>query len=169
MSKRVTQSAVGLTELDIETLVTETERLLFIETNELYATLGAQLLSLGRPTAAMEAICYLSRVSSISKTDVSDKGEHDGALLLQWGAGAALIHKNLKARGEQYFDEARNELRDAICNKEMLAWSDEVNRSIIRILLTVVSGTLRTPRILDSISAVTVAILLKSGLRTFCA
>lgn len=159
---------IGLTELDIETLVTETERLLSIETNELYATLGAQLLALGRPTSAAGAICYLSRIGSTPASAVSDKGEN-GSLLIQWGAGVALIHKTLTARGEQYFAEARNELRDAICHEEILAWSDEVNRSIIRILITIVSGTLRTPRILDSVSAITVAILLKLGLRNFCA
>jgi len=160
---------VGLTELDIETLVSETESLLSVETNELYATLGAQLLVLGRPTLAAGAICYLSRVGSISARAVSDKCVHDESLLIQCGAGVADIHKILKAKGEQYFAEARNELRDAICHEEILAWSDEVNRSIIRILITIVSGTLRTPRILDSVSAITVAILLKLGLRKFCA
>ena len=155
----------GLTELDIETLVNETERLLSVETNELYATLGAQLLLLGRPTSAAGTICYLSRVGSTSAS-VSDRDEYDG---IQWRAGVGLIHKTLKARGEQYFAEARNELHDAICREEILAWSDDVNRSIIRILITIVSSTLRTPRILDSVSAITVAILLKLGLRNFCA
>ena len=158
----------GLTELDIETLVNETERLLSVETNELYATLGAQLLLLGRPTSAAGTICYLSRVGSTSASAASDSREHDG-LLIHWGVGVALIHKTLKARGEQYFAEARNELHDAICREEILAWSGDVNRSIIRILITIVSSTLRTPRILDSVSAITVAILLKLGLRNFCA
>jgi hypothetical protein len=160
---------VGLTELDIETLVSETERLLSLEISELYATLGAQLLLLGRPTSAAGTICYLSQVGRASSSAISDRGEYDGSLVIQWKAGVALIHKTLRARGEQYFAEARNELRDAICHEEILAWSDDVNRSIIRILITIVSGTLRTPRILDAVSAITVAILLKLGLRNFCA
>jgi hypothetical protein len=98
----------------------------------------------------------------------SAKGEADEALLFELGVGVALLHKRLEARGEQYLADARKELQDAICREEILGWSDEVNRSIIRILITIVSGTLRTPRILDSVSAITVAILLKSGLRNFC-
>jgi hypothetical protein len=160
---------VGLTKLDIETLVSETEKLLCVEINELYATLGAQLFVLARPTSVARSMCYISRVANTCTGRHSHKGERDRLLFIQSESGLALMHKNLKARGEQYVEEAKNELRDAICHEEILAWSDEINRSIIRILLTVVSGTLRTPRILDSISAVTVAILLKLGLKNFCA
>jgi hypothetical protein len=74
----------------------------------------------------------------------------------------------LERQGKRYLAEKGEDLRKALCNQEILALSDEVNRSTIQILMTIISGTLRFPRELDSISAITLAIILKLGLRNFC-
>jgi hypothetical protein len=74
----------------------------------------------------------------------------------------------LERQGKRYLTEKREGLRKALCNQEILALSDEINCSTIQILMTIIGATLRFPRELDSISATTLAIVLKSGLRNFC-
>jgi hypothetical protein len=74
----------------------------------------------------------------------------------------------LEGQGKRYLTEKREGLRKALCNQEILALSDEINSSTIQILMTIIGATLRFPRELDSISATTLAIILKLGLENFC-
>ena len=81
---------------------------------------------------------------------------------------ANFIHETLERQGKRYLAEQKEGLRKALCNEEILTLSDEVNCSTIQILMTIVGATLRFPRELDPLSATTLAILLKLGLRDFC-
>lgn len=163
-----TECEVGVKELDTETLVSETEKLLRVGIDELYATLGAQLLVFAAPTRAAGITTYLSAVRNASEATFFLGGLAAGPPLTEWAAGLTLIHDELKAQGTRYLSEKREDLRKALCNPDILAWSDEINRSTIQVLITIVGATLRMPREMDSISATTLAIVLKVGLRDFC-
>jgi hypothetical protein len=162
------EGEVDVKEFDTETLVSETDKLLRMGIDELYATLGAQLLVFAPPTRAAGITSYLSAVRSASEANLFLEGLAAGPSLTEWATGLGLIHEELKAQGKRYLTEKREDLREALCNQDILAWSDDINRSTIQILITIVGGTLRMPRELDSISATTLAIILKLGLRTFC-
>jgi hypothetical protein len=155
-------------ELDTETLVSETAKLLRMRIDELYATLGAQLLGFTKPTSAAGIVSYLSAVRNSSEATLLLESLSAGPSLPEWATGLEFIHEALAGQGKRYLTEKREGLCKALCNQDILALSDEINRSTIRILITIVGGTLRMPRELDSISATTLAIILKVGLRNFC-
>lgn len=163
-----TEGEVAVKELDTEMLVSETDKLLRMGVDELYATLGAQLLVFTPPTRAAGIMSYLSAVRNASEATLFLEGLPSGPSLTEWGAGLGFIYEALKAQGQRYVTEKKEDLRKALCNQDILAWSGEVNRSTIQILITIVGATLRMPRELDSISATTLAIILKLGLRNFC-
>jgi hypothetical protein len=159
---------VHVDQLDIETLVSETTKLLRMRIDELYATLGAQLLVFTKPTSAAGIVSYLSAVQNSSEASLLLEGLSAGPSLTEWATGLEYIHEMLEGQGKRYLTEKREDLRKALCNQEILAMSDEVNRSTIQILMTIISATLRFPRELDSISAITLAIILKLGVENFC-
>jgi hypothetical protein len=155
-------------ELDTETLVSDMEKILLMGLDELYATLGAQLLIFARPTRAAGIVSYLSAVRNASGASVFLDNPAAGLSSTEWAAGLSLIHEELRAEGKRYISEKREDLCKGLCNPDILAWADERNRSTMQILITIVAATLRMPRELDSISATTLAVILKTGLRNFC-
>ena len=167
MPEKIPQGVV-VEQLDTETLVSETTKLLHMRIDELYATLGAQLLVFTKPTSAAGIVNYLSAIRNSSEATLLLEGLSAGPSLTEWATGLEFIHETLEGQGKRYLTEKREDLRKALCNQEILALSDEVNRSTIQILITIIGATLRFPRELDSISATTLAIVLKLGLRNFC-
>jgi hypothetical protein len=135
---------------------------------ELYATLGAQLLVFKKPTSAAGIVNYLSALRNSSEASLLLEGLSAGPSLTEWATGLEYIHEMLESEGKRYLTAKREDLRKALCNQEILALSDEINCSTIQILMTVIAGTLRLPRELDSIPATTLAIVVKLGLRNFC-
>jgi hypothetical protein len=169
MAEEISEGGVLVEPLDTETLVSETSKLLRMRIDELYATLGAQLLVFTKPTSAAGIVSYLSAIRNSSEATLLLEGLSAGPSLTEWATGLEFIHETLEREGKRYLTEKREGLRKALCNEEILTLSDEVNRSTIQILMTIIGATLRFPRELDSISATTLAILLKLGLRNFCA
>lgn len=167
-AKHIAENNAQVEELDTETLVSETAKLLRMRIDELYATLGAQLLGFTKPTSAAGIVSYLSAVRNSSEATLLLEGLSAGPSLTEWAMGLEFIHETLEGQGKRYLTENREGLCKALCNQDILALSDEINRSTIRILITIVGATLRIPRELDSISATTLAIILKLGLRNFC-
>jgi len=167
VAEKITEDMV-VEHLDTETLVSETTKLLHMRIDELYATLGAQLLVFTKPTFAAGIVSYLSAIRNSSEATLLLEGLSAGPSLTEWSTGLEFIHEMLESQGKRYLKEKREGLRKALCNQDILALSDEVNYSTIQILITIISSTLRFPRELDSISATTLAIILKSGLRNFC-
>jgi hypothetical protein len=168
IAEEIPERRVHVEQLDTETLVSETTKLLPMRIDELYATLGAQLLVFTKPTSAAGIVSYLSAVRNSSEASLLLEGLSAGPSLTEWATGLEYIHEMLEGQGKRFLTEKREDLRKALCNQEILALSDEVNRSTIQILMTIIGATLRFPRELDSISATTLAIILKLGVENFC-
>jgi hypothetical protein len=168
MVKEIPVGGVYVEQLDIETLVSETTKLLSMRIDELYATLGAQLLVFAKPTSAAGIVSYLSAIRNSSEATVLLEGLPAAPSLTEWATGLEFIHERLEREGKRYLTEKREGLRKALCNEEIFTLSNEVNRSTIQILMTIIGATLRFPREFDSISVTTLSIILKSGLRNFC-
>jgi hypothetical protein len=168
MAEEIPEGGVDVEQLDAQTLVSETTKLLRMRIDELYAVLGAQLLVFTKPTSAAGIVSYLSAIRNSSEATLMLEGLSAGPSLPEWATGLEYIHEMLETQGKRYLTEKREGLRKALCNQEILALSDDVNCSTIQILITIIGATLRFPRELDSISATTLAIILKSGLRNFC-
>ena len=166
--EEIPAGGVDVEQLDSETLVSETTKLLRMRIDELYAALGAQLLVFTKPTSAAGIVSYLSAMRNSSEASLLLEGLSAGTSLREWATGLEYIHEMLQSHGKRYLEEKRDNLRKALCNQDILALSDEVNDSTIQILITIISSTLRFPRELDSISATSLAIILKSGLHNFC-
>jgi hypothetical protein len=154
----------------LEALTEETVKLLRLELDQLYATLGAQLLGYDLPTRVAGIVGYLSAVQRAADARQlfdalpREPAEND------WGAGLGVIYDRFRAQGVDRFVEMRADLESALCsNEEILRLAEDVNRSAIQILITVVGASLRMPRKLDPVCVTVVALLLKIGIRKFCA
>jgi hypothetical protein len=167
--EEIPKSGVHVEQHDIKTLASETTKLLRMRIDDLYATLGAQLLVFTQPTSAAGIISYLSALRNSSEASLLCEGLSAGPSLTEWAMGLSYIHETLESQGRGYLTAKKENLRKALCNQEILALSDEINCSTIQILMTIIGGSLQLPRELDSISATTLAIVLKLGLRNFCA
>jgi len=155
-------------ELGIELLADESMRLLGIDGEELYATLGAQLLVQNVPTRVAGIVSYLSAVRSASWAKKFCKDLPSAPGVGEWGNGLGTIYEELKRDGMQYFGEVSEELRKALCNEDILRLPEPINRSTMQIILTVVEAVLRIPRETDALAATIAAIIVKLGLRNFC-
>jgi len=145
MPEKIPQGVV-VEQLDTETLVSETTKLLHMRIDELYATLGAQLLVFTKPTSAAGIVNYLSAIRNSSEATLLLEGLSAGPSLTEWATGLEFIHETLEGQGKRYLTEKREDLRKALCNEEILTLSDEVNCSTIQILMTIIGATLRFPR-----------------------
>jgi hypothetical protein len=160
---------VGASEPTLEDLTGEAIKLLSLELDQLYATLGAQLLGYSLPSRVAGMVSYLSAVQRAGNARVLFESL-PVAPQTEWGSGVGFIYDRLNSEGVERFAEMRADLENALCkNEEILRLSDEVNRSLIQILITVVGATLRMPKTLDPVSVTVVALLLKIGVRKFCA
>src|SRR5262245_29562076 len=168
ITEEISEGGVDVERLNTETLVSETTKLLRMRIDDLYAVLGAQLLVFTKPTLAAGIVSYLSAMRNSSKATLLLEGLSAGPPLTEWATGLDYIHEILESQGKRYLTEKREGLRKALCNQEILALSDEINCSTIQILMTIIGATLRFPRELDSMSATTLAIVLKLGVRNFC-
>lgn len=164
----IPEGRVHWEQLDTDTLVSETTRLLRMRIDELYATLGAQLLVFTKPTSAAGIVSYLSALRNSAEASLLLEGLSAGPSLIEWATGLEYIHEMLENHGKRYLTEKREGLRQALCNQEILALSEEINCSTIQILITIIGATLRFPQALDAISITTLAIILKLGLGNFC-
>jgi hypothetical protein len=149
-------------ELNIEELAEEAMRLLRLDIDELYATLGGQLLSCTSPIRAAGIANYLSAVCSASET----KTIHPA--LTEWGGGLGVIYEELKKDAMRFLSDVKEDLRKALCTEDILALSDHVNRSTIQIVIIIVGAVFRMPKEFEPISVTVTVILFKLGLRNFC-
>lgn len=155
-------------ELSIEELTEEALQLLRMEIDELYATLGGQLLARNLPTRAAGIVSYLSAVRSASEARSLYQALPSVPALTDWGGGLGVIYDELKREGTRFLTEVKDELKKGLCNEEILRLTDQVNRSSVQIVIMVVGAVFRMPREFEPISVTVAAILLKLGLRNFC-
>ncbi|MFQ5850745.1 MAG: hypothetical protein ACE5JU_09170 [Candidatus Binatia bacterium] len=155
-------------EIEINVLTDEALKLLGMEIDELYATLGAQLLSQNLPTRTAGIVSYLSAARSASEAKTFYEALPSGPAMTEWGKGLGVIYEELKRDGIGLLNEVRDDLKKALFNEDVLRISDQINRSTVQVIVIIVGAALRMPREFDPISVTIAVILLKLGLRNFC-
>ncbi len=152
-------------EIDVEVLTDEAMKLLELDIDELYATLGGQLLGRSPPTRVAGIMSYLSAIRSESMAKNLYEVLSPGPTPTEWGHRLGAIYEQMKLDGMRHLSEANEDLRKALGNEDFLHLCDEVNRSTMQIVIIIVGAALRIPPEFDSISATLAAILFKLGLR----
>ena len=149
-----------------DALVDGTMKLFSVETNDLYAVLGAQLLGHADPTRAAGIIALFSAVRqadrAINFIEVLRPGLTKGSEWLE------LIHEELKRDGIRYLTEVSGELRRSLCKEDVLRLSQRMNRENLHTLILVIAAVLGISRGFESIAATVAVLLLKLGLADFC-
>ena len=154
--------------ISIELLTDQAIKLIAMELDELYVTLGSQLLARDLPSRTAEVMSDLFAFRSLSEqksrytVPLSDSPPNG------WRKRLGEIYDELRQDGRGYLADISQDLRKALCNDDILSLSDHVNRSTLQIIVVIVSGTLRMPVELEPISVTVSAILVKIGLRNFC-
>jgi hypothetical protein len=159
---------MAVRELSVEELTTEAMKLLTIGVEELYVVLGCQLLGSSRPARVASVMSYLTALKKVVETQAMDESLSFGTSLTDWGKGFDVMYEELKQDGARFLDSVRNELRNGLCNEEILALADEITASSMQIIVLIVAAILRMPAQIESISATVAAIICKSGLKEFC-
>lgn len=152
---------------EIDALAGQGMKLLALDIEALYATLGAQLLVQKLPTRIAGIVSYLSAIRNAAESKLLYEALPSVSEFGQWGRGLGVIYEDLKRDGMEFLDAIGEELRSALNNDDIVRLSDEVNRSTMQIVIMVVGACLRLPREYDPIGVTVSAIILKQGLRSF--
>lgn len=155
-------------ELDLEASTNEAMKLLRMELDALYVTLGSQLLARNLPSRTAEIVSDLCAFRSLSEQKSRYTAQPSQSLLPGWRKRLGRIYDELRQDGKSYVAKMGEDLRKALSNEDILSLSEHVNRSTLQIIVVIVGGTLRMPVELEPISVTVSAILLKVGLRNFC-
>jgi hypothetical protein len=156
------------TNLDLQALTDETVKLLQMNRDTLFTTLGGQLLGTVAPSRVAGIASLLAAVRAASDASVLLAKLQRPLSFQELSNSLGVISEELMREGSHYVTENAKDLREALNNEDILRLSDETSRSHIQVILIVVSAVLRLPRNLDTIAATVTAILLKQGLRHFC-
>jgi hypothetical protein len=159
---------VVVKELNIEDLTNEAMKLLRMEIDELYATLGGQLLARNLPSRVAGIVSYLSAVRSASEAKSFYEALPSVPALADWGGGMGVIYEELKRDGMRFLSDVKEELRKGLCNEDILRLSDQVSHSTMQIVIMVIGAIFRMPREFEPILVTVAVILFKLGLRNFC-
>lgn len=153
-------------ELSLELLTRDAIKLMQKELDELYATLGVQLLARNLPTGASGIMSYFSAVRDASEGKNPNETPSSAPSLAEWVRGLGIIYQELVRQGARFLLESRKDLQKSLrveVNLHLPSQSD----SAIQILILAVTEALKLPRGFEPI-AVTVAVILhKIGLRNF--
>jgi hypothetical protein len=168
LSKPREREKMTAKELTIEELTAEAMKLLTIGIEELYVVLGYQLLGSSRPARVAGIISYQTALKKVIETQDMYEALSFGTNLAEWGRGFELMYEELKQDGTRFLDSARDDLRNGLCNEEILALADEITASTMQIIVLIVAAILRMPMQIESVSATVAAILCKLGLKNFC-
>ena len=155
-------------ELSIDVLTDEAVKLLRMEIDGLYVTLGGQLLGQNLPSRMAGIVSYLSAVRSASEAKSFYEALPSTPSLTEWSKGLAVIYEELRQDGIRYFSQIKQDLQNALCNDEIIRLSHSVTRSTMQMVVMIIAGVLRIPRELDPICVTIAAIIIKQGLEGFC-
>jgi hypothetical protein len=158
---------MAIRELSVEELTTEAMKLLSIGVEELYVVLGCQLLGSSRPARVAGVMSYLIALKKVLEAQTMQESLCF-TNLTDWGKGFDAMYDELKQDGARFLDSVRSELRNGLCNEEILALADEITVSSMQIIVLIVAAILRMPTQIESVSATVAAIICKSGLKEFC-
>ena len=156
--------------IHLRDLTEEVIKLLQMRMDELYGTLGGQLLGTVRPTQAAGMVSFLFTAESASKAKVLLNALPSVAVSPEWNEGVQVICHEFTREGRNYIEEIRQELCLALNdnNEQIFQLSEQRDRSSIHAIIMVIAAILKLPRELEPLSATVTAILLKHGLRDFC-
>jgi hypothetical protein len=168
MGSSMDQERSATKELTIEEMTTEAMRLLTIGLEELYVVLGCQLLGSSAPSRVVGIISYQTALKKVIETQDMYKGSSFGTNLTEWGKGFESMYEELKQDGTHFLDSFRADLRNGLCNEEILNLADEITNSSMQIIVLIVAAILKMPAQIEAVSATVAAILCKSGLKSFC-
>ena len=152
----------------IEELTTEAMQLLPMGLEELYMTLGAQLLVSAKPTRVAGIMTYLSAARKAKEAKELYATLPVTPTASDWSAGLDTIYNELIRDGIQFIDDVKQDLGRGVCNEDIFALSDKMDSSSMQIIVMVIGAVLKMPPQFENISAVLAAILYKLGLREFC-
>jgi hypothetical protein len=156
----------AMPEFSLELLTNDALKLMQKELDELYATLGLQLLARNLPTGASGIMSYLSAVREAAEQKTASEALSSVPSLTEWVRGLGIIYEELIRQGARFLLESREELQKSLRTEINLHLPPQ-NDSAIQILILLVEKALKLPRGFEPI-AVTVAVILnKTGLRNF--
>ena len=156
--------------IHLRDLTEEVIKLLQMRMEELYGTLGGQLMGTMRPTQAAGMVSFLFTAESASKAKVLLNSLPSVTVSPEWNEGIQVICHEFTREGRNYIEEIRQELCIALNdnNEQIFQLSEQRDRSSIHAIIMVIAAILKLPRELEPLSATVTAILLKHGLRDFC-
>jgi len=147
-------------------LVDSAMKLFSVDTNDLYAVLGMQLLACAKPTRAAGIVTFLSAIRQANQAvNFIDILRPD---LIERGEWFEVVHEELKRDGVRYLADISGELRKALCNDEILRLSDQLSPSNLHVIIMLVGAALKVSTQFDSICATIAVLILKNGLRNLC-
>jgi len=153
---------------DIDDLTREALKLLRLESDQLYAVLGCQLLASAPPTRAADIVAHLFDLRTANKLKNRNRWPESEFCTDERTDEIAMICNILKADGDRFVDALREELRKGLRNEDVLSLADHVDESKMQILIMIVSAILKVPARFETISATLAAMLCKSILKEVC-
>lgn len=156
--------------IHLRDLTDEVIQLLQMRMDELYGTLGGQLMGTVRPTRAAGIVSFLFTAESASKAKGLLNSLPSITVGPEWNEGVQVICDEFIRDGRNYIKEIRQELCIALNdnNEQIFQLSEQRDRPSIHAIVMVIAAILKLPRELEPLSATVTAILLKQGLRDFC-
>ncbi len=152
-----------------EALIDEGARLLSLDLDDLYATLGMQLLGRASPGTAAGIVAYFSGLRSSCEAREFYPALPASVTSGQLTSELRVIYEGLKADGKQYLVDMNEDLRRALCSENVFAASGAPTRSALAVVSVIIGAALRLPRDFDAVAVTVGVIMLKVGLRNFCA
>jgi hypothetical protein len=153
--------------VNIQDLTHDAGKLLSLSVDDLYTTLGCQLLVYQLPSKAAGIVSYILAARSVAEAKALFGALAPAAAMTDWGAGLSVVCEELKQDGTRYIAASADELRKALDSEDILRLADDPSQAQLQILLMLVASILKLPRDLETIAATVTVILVKAGLRNF--
>jgi hypothetical protein len=156
--------------IQLRELADEVIKLLQMRMDELYGTLGGQLMGTLRPTQAAGIVSFLFTAESAAKAKTLLSSLPSVTVSPEWNEGVEVICDEFTREGRNYIEKIREELCATLNdnNEQIFQLSEQRDRPSIHAIVMVIAAILKLPRELEPLSATVTAILLKQGLRDFC-
>ncbi len=151
-------------ELSIEELTAEAMQLLKLGLDELYVTLGCQLIGAAQPARVAKLVSHQSALRTVVEAQRDYEPMTLAAALLDWGRSFGLLVEELKRDGINFVAAVEEELSKGLCDKEILDLAHEISSGRMQVIVLIVAAVLKLPRQIEAVSATVAAIFCKSRL-----
>lgn len=156
-----------MAELNLDLLIEDAMRLHEKPINELYSTLGLQLVAGNLPTGAAGIMSYLSAFQGAYKAKEGYHAWPWPPALSEWMNGLEIIHEGLKRQGIRFLIEHKEGLRKGLIRKQAFLIANGINHKILQSIVPAVRESLTLPREFEPVAATVTVIIFKLGLRGF--